>query len=201
MHGTCVPLSFAHTRLRNVVGLRSQAGALLSNYSDALSLQQRNPIQRMTLIFCVWNFATVRRLHCPRANWNGLRDSSEWLYQTTSNSSVTSLKRRSSQRSVTNSHVWAHDVELNEDSKNDVLNCLNPVLLRLHNALVVRSHMQVVIVNLFHWLRSKKPPQRFRTNSFSYKNECRTVYLKQGNELSKQRVMVGWAQLLRTTCP
>ena len=73
-----------------------------------------------------------------------------------SNSSVTSLKRTSSQRSVTSSHAWAQDLELKDDSENDVLNCLNPVLLRLHNALLVRSHINLVIVNLVHWPRSKK---------------------------------------------
>ena len=78
--------------------------------------------------FCVWNFATVRRFHCPRVNWNGLTDSSEWLYQTTSNICVTSLQRMFSQRSVTSSHAWAQDFELTEASENDVLNCLNPVL-------------------------------------------------------------------------
>ena len=91
--------------------------------------------------FCVWNLATVHRLHCPRVNWSGLTDSSEWLYQTRSNSSVASLKRTSSLRSVTSSHAWAQDLELKEDSKNNVLKCLNPVLLRLHNALLVRSHI------------------------------------------------------------
>ena len=156
MHSTCVPLLFAYTLVRNVVGLRSQTEAFLPIYIDALPLQQLNRIQRMTLIFCVWNFATVRRFHCPRVNWNGLTDSREWLYQTTSNSSVTSLERRSSQRSVTSSHAWAQDIELKEDSKNDVLNCLNPVLLRLHNALLVSSRIKLVTVQLFHWPRWKK---------------------------------------------
>ena len=201
MHSTCVPLLFAYTLVRNVVGLRSQTEAFLPIYIDALPLQQLNRIQRMTLIFCVWNFPTVRRFHCPRVNWNGLTDSWEWLYQTTSNSSVTSRERRSSQRSVTSSHAWAQDIELKEDSKNDVLNCLNPVWLRLHNALLVRSHIKLVTVHLFHWPRWKKTSHRFTTNSFFYQNEGRTVYLKQENELSKPRLMVGWAQLLRTTCP
>ena len=154
----------------------------------------------MTLIFCVWNFATVRRFHCPRVNWNGLTDSSEWLYQTTSNICVTSLERKFSQRSVTSSHAWAQDFELTEASENDVLNCLNPVLLRWHTAIVVKNHIKVVIVNLLPWAPSKKT-HRFLTNSFSYKHECRTVCLKQGNELSKPRVMLGWLQLLRITCP
>ena len=136
--------------------MRSQAGALTPIYNDALSLQQRNRIQMMTLISCVWNFATVRRFHCPRVNWNGLTNSSEWLRQTTSNSSVTSLKPTSSQRCVTRSHAWAKDFDLKEDSENDVLKSPNPVLLRLHNALVVRSQIKVVIVELFHWPRSKK---------------------------------------------
>ena len=61
------------------------------------------------------------------------------------------MKRTSSQRSVTSSHAWAQDLKLKEDSENDVLNSLNPVLLRLHNSLVVRSHMKVVIVKLLHW--------------------------------------------------
>ena len=155
----------------------------------------------MTLIFCFWNFATVRRPHCPRVNWNGLTDSSQWLYQATSNSSLNSLKRTSSQRIVTSSHPWAQDLKLKQDSENDVLNSLNPVLLRLHNTLVVRSHMKVVIVNLLHWPCWIKTSHRFGTNSFSYKNECMTVYLKQENELSKPHLTVGWAQLQRTTCP
>ena len=48
------------------------------------------------------------------------------------------------------------DFDLKEDSENDVLKCPNPVLLRLHNALVVRSQIKVVIVELFYWPRSKK---------------------------------------------
>ena len=107
------------------------------------------PNSQDDMISCVWNFATVRRLHCLKVNRNGLTDSSEWLYQTTSKSSITSLKR-------TSFHAWAQDLELNEDPKNYVLNCLNPVLLRLHNALLVRSHIKLVMVNLFHWPRSKK---------------------------------------------
>ena len=141
MHGTCVPLWFAYTQVRFSVGLRSWTGAFLPIYIIALSLQQRNRIQGMTLIFCVWNFATVRRLHCPRVNWSGLTDSSEWLYRTKGINSVASLKRTSSLRSVTSSHAWAQDLELKEDSKNNVHKCLNPVLLRLRNALLVRSQI------------------------------------------------------------
>ena len=51
MHSTCVPLSFAYTLVRNVVGVRSQAEAFLPIYIDALPLQQLNRYQRMTLIF------------------------------------------------------------------------------------------------------------------------------------------------------
>ena len=139
MHGTCVPLLFAYTRMRNVAGLRSSAGAFLPNYIDGLSLQQRKRIQRMTLIFCVWNLQPFTASIALGSIGTG---SPEWLYQTTSNSSLISLKHTSSQRSVTNSHAWAQDLELKEDSKNDVLNCLNLVLLSLQNSLVVRSHMK-----------------------------------------------------------
>ena len=156
----------------------------------------------MTLISCVWNFATVRRPHCPTVNWNGLTDSSEWLYQTRCNSSKISLKRTSSQRSVTSSHAWAQDLSLKEDSENDVLNSLNPVLLRLQNTLVVRSHMKVVIVFLLHWPCSIKKHRialgliRFPTKM----NVWRFTSNKKMNYLN-HRVMVGWVELLRTTCP
>ena len=151
-------------------------------------------------IFCVCNIATVRRLNYRR----GQLDRAHWpirvILSNNKNSSENSLKRASSQRSVTSSHAWAQDLELKEDSENDVLNCPNPALLRLHNTLVVRSKMKVLIVNLIHWPQSKKRIDS-RTNSFSYKNESRTVYLKQGDEISKPRVMLGWVQLPRTTCP
>ena len=100
--------------------------ALPPIYNIALSLQQRNRIQGVTLIFCVWNLATVRRLHCPRVNWSGLTDSSGWLSQTRSNSSVASLKRTNSLRSVTSIHAWAQNLELKEDSKTMYSSALSP---------------------------------------------------------------------------